>query len=183
MSKRLSMVVDGRDHIQGRPDARVTLVEYGDYECVHCGRAYLVVKALQRHLGAALRFVYRNFPLRELHPHAEAAARAAEAAAVQSKFWAMHDLLFENQRALGASDLRRYAGALSLDVSRWERDFSSETLAARVEQDLQSGLESGVGGTPSFFIDGSRHEGGADERSLLDALERAVRAPHLRAAT
>jgi len=179
MSERLSLAVSGRDHVQGRSDALVTLLEYGDYACVYCARAHAVVQAVQRHLGAALRFVFRNSPLRELHPRAESAARAAEAAALQGKFWEMHDALFENHRAQAEPDLRRHAQRLSLDLTQWEHDLHTQALAARVEEDLASGLEHGVNSTPTFFINGRLHEGAADERSLLSALEAAIRAHRL----
>src|SRR6476646_7201477 len=116
----LTLPVSERDHIQGPADAPVTLVEYGDYECPHCGRAYPVVKAIQRHFGRRLRFVFRNFPLAEAHPHAAHAAEAAEAAAAQGRFWEMHDSLFEHQQALDDRHLVEYAGALGLDTSRLE---------------------------------------------------------------
>src|ERR1700687_4188734 len=112
---KLTMPVGARDHAQGPDDAPVTLVEYGDYECPYCGEAYPIVKRLQKKMGDELRFVFRNFPLSEIHPHALAAARAAEAAARQSKFWEMHDLLYENQRALEGHHLKTLAESLELD--------------------------------------------------------------------
>src|SRR6187402_2647073 len=116
---RLTMPVGARDHVQGPAEAPVTLVEYGDYECPHCGRAYPIVKAVQKRLGTQLRFVFRNFPLSNAHPNAE----AAEAAAAQGKFWEMHDLLFEHQDALEREDLLRYAADLGLDVKRFRSEL------------------------------------------------------------
>jgi protein-disulfide isomerase len=170
----LALEVGDRDHTQGRPDAPLTLVEYGDYQCPHCGRAYPIIKAVQRHLGAALRFVYRNFPLREQHPDAEAAAEAAEAAGAQGKFWPMHDTLFENQSALGRAALARYAERLSVDVGRWTRDMELGLYRQRVQDDILSGVHSDVQGTPTFFINGYRHDAAFDERTLLTALEGAL---------
>jgi protein-disulfide isomerase len=172
---RLSVPVSDRDHIQGRSDALVTLVEYGDFECVHCGRAYHVVKAVQRHIAAPLRFVFRCFPLRDIHPHAELAARAAEAAGAQGQFWAMHDALFEHQHALGMDDLRGYARSIGLDLARWEHHMALPATAHEVEEELKGGLASGVRATPTFFINGAIYEGPADERSLLAVIEDVLR--------
>jgi protein-disulfide isomerase len=170
----LALEIGDRDHTQGRTDAPLTLVEYGDYQCPHCGHAYPIVKAVQRHLGAALRFVYRNFPLRELHPHAEAAAEAAEAAGAQGKFWQMHDALFENQAELGSAALARYAERLSVDMGRWTHDMKLGLYRQRVQDDIRSGVRSDVQGTPTFFINGYRHDAAFDERTLLAALESAI---------
>ena len=169
---RLSSPVTARDHAQGPPDAAVTLVEYGDYECPHCGRAYPIVKEIQKRLGSRLRFVFRNFPLKEIHPHAEHAAEAAEAAAVQGKFWEMHDTIFEHQRALDDRHLLEYAAELALDEARVQRELASHMHAARVREDFLSGIRSGVNGTPTFFINGIRHDDSWD----VDTLEQALRA-------
>jgi protein-disulfide isomerase len=169
---RLSSPVTARDHAQGTPDAAVTLVEYGDYECPHCGRAYPIVKAIQARLGSGLRFVFRNFPLKEIHPHAGHAAEVAEAAAAQGKFWEMHDRIFEHQRTLGDLHLLEFAAELNLDVERVKGELASHTHEARVREDFLSGIRSGVNGTPTFFINGIRHDGPWD----ADTLERALRA-------
>jgi protein-disulfide isomerase len=171
----LTPPVSTRDHAEGNADAPVTLVEYGDYECPHCGRAYPVVKAVQRRLGDDLRFVFRNFPLRNIHPHAEHAAEAAEAAATQGRFWEMHDTIFENQTALADHDLVRYAEDIGLDRSRFEREFKGGTYKPRVQEDFMSGIRSGVNGTPTFFINGRRYEGSSDQKHLTEALEAARR--------
>jgi len=170
-------VTEGRDHIQGPTEAAVTLVEYGDYECPYCGAAYPIVKEVQARLGDTLRFVFRNFPITTSHPHAEQAAEAAEAAAAQRKFWEMHDLLYENQRRLGDQDLRGYADQLGLDVELFDKELVEHVHAPRVREDFMSGVRSGVNGTPSFYINGTRHDDSYDLETLLAALEQAASAP------
>jgi protein-disulfide isomerase len=170
----LTIPVSADDHAQGPADAPLTLVEYGDYECPHCGRAYPIVKDVQRHFGARLRFVFRNFPLREAHPHAQHAAEAAEAAAAQGKFWEMHDTIFEHQFALGDPDLRSYAKGLALDMGRFDEELASHVHASRVRKDFGGGVRSGVNGTPTFFINGVRHDDSWDPASLIHRLERAL---------
>jgi protein-disulfide isomerase len=155
----LALPVGKRDHVRGTSDGAITLVEYGDYECPHCGRAYPAVKAIQQQLGDKLRFVFRNFPLTELHPHAELAAETAEAAATQGKFWEMHGALFEHQRALELEHIVGYATQLGLDAKQIVHDLERRVHLARVEEDFMSGARSGVHGTPTFFINGVRFEG------------------------
>ena len=162
-----------RDHFQGPANAAVTLVEYGDYECPYCGAAYPIIKEVQARMGESLRFVFRNFPITTSHPHAEQAAEAAEAAATQARFWEMHDLLYENQQALRDEDLRAHAGRLSLDVATFERELAEHVHAARVREDFMSGVRSGVNGTPTFYVNGVRHDGSYDLETLLGVLERA----------
>ena len=172
---RLALPVsDGRDHIQGPADAPVTLVEYGDYECPHCGRAYPIVKAIQKDMGKKLRFVYRNFPLRESHPHAQRAAEAAEAAGVQGRFWEMHDRLFERQFALEDDNLLEYAAELGLDVNRFWKEVVARVYEPRVREDFRSGVLSGVNGTPTFFINGVRYDDSWEFEPLLAALAEAA---------
>jgi protein-disulfide isomerase len=167
--------VNANDHAAGPDDAPVTLVEHGDYECPYCGMAYLVVKSAQRELGKQLRFVFRNFPLAEAHPHARLAAQAAEAAAAQGKFWEMHDLLFEHQDALEVEDITGYAKSLGLDTVQFGRDLKDGSYAKRVRDDFRSGVRSGVNGTPTFFINGSRYEGSwANEKAFIQALHEAA---------
>src|SRR5919202_4829506 len=145
-----------RDHIQGRDSAQVTLVEYGDYECPYCGQAYPIVKLVQKRLENKLRFVFRNFPITQIHPHAQHAAEAAEAAAVQNKFWQMHDYLFEHQKALDDGHLLEYAQKVGLeDIRKFEDDISKHVYAPLIEESLKGGIDSGVEGTPTFFINGS----------------------------
>jgi protein-disulfide isomerase len=169
----LTSPVGERDHAEGPATAAVTLVEYGDYECPYCGRAYPMVKEVQRRLGDRLRFVFREFPLAQAHPHAQHAAEAAEAAAAQGKFWEMHDELFEQQQALDDPHLVAYAERLHLDVPRFERDLSEHRFAARVREDFMSGLRSGVNGTPTFYVNGRRHDGSYDVETLVAAIEAA----------
>ncbi len=168
---RLTVPVGPGDHVQGPDDAPVTLVEYGDYECPYCGLAHPIVKRIQRAMGQNLRFVFRNFPLTEAHPHALHAAQAAEAAALQDKFWQMHDTLFENQETLEDEDLVAFAQELGLNLNKWRRDFSSEQVTTKIEEDLSSGIRSGVNGTPTFFINGERHDGSFEYEELLAALQ------------
>jgi protein-disulfide isomerase len=167
-------VSDDRDHIQGAPDATVTLVEYGDYECPYCGAAYPIVKRVQEAMGNGLRFVFRNFPIATAHPHAEQAAEAAEAAAAQGRFWPMHDLLYENQQRLEAEDLLAYAGRLGLDAARFNSEFEEHVHAPRVHEDFMSGVRSGVNGTPTFYVNGVRHDDSYDFETLLGALQQAA---------
>ena len=171
----LTPPVGERDHIAGPANAPVTLVEYGDFECPSCRKAYAMVKDLQRRLGDKLRFVFRNFPLTKIHPHAAHAAEAAEAAAAQGAFWQMHDRLFERQFALDDDNLIEYAGELGLDADRLRAELEGGTYRARVKDDAFSGLKSGVNGTPTFFIDGERYDGEHGTEPLFAALQAALR--------
>jgi protein-disulfide isomerase len=168
---KLTPPVSERDHVEGAAHARVTLVEYSDYECPYCGEAYPIVKALQKHFRNRLRLVFRNFPLSQAHPHATHAAHAAEAAAAQGKFWEMHDLLYENQQALEDENLAGYAEALGLDLPLFVRQMADPHIAAHVREDFLSGVKSGVNGTPTFFIKGARYEGSYDLASMIAAIE------------
>jgi protein-disulfide isomerase len=150
------------------------LCEYGDYECPFCGEAHLLLQRLLPQTAGRVALAYRNFPLSTVHPHAQAAAEAAEAAGAQGRFWEMHDVLFENQNALDPDALLEYAGALRLDVERFANDLISRRFADRVREDFLSGVRSGVNGTPTFFINGVRHDGGL--AALRDAFELALTA-------
>jgi protein-disulfide isomerase len=174
MSHHLTVPVGLRDHVEGDARALVTLVEYGDYECPHCGMAHPIVKAIQGHFGPRLRFVFRNFPLNEAHPHAELAAEAAEAASRQGRFWEMHDALFEHQADLEGEALVAYAAEVGLDLERWLGDLRSHAFAARVREDFMSGVRSGVPATPTFFINGEEHEGAFDYETLREAIDAAL---------
>jgi protein-disulfide isomerase len=167
-------VSPARDHIRGPLDAPVTLVEYGDYECPYCGAAHGIVNAVQARMANRLCFVYRHFPLTTLHPHAQLAAEAAEAAGAQKEFWAMHDVLFENQQQLDPPYLLAYAEALGLDTGRFSAELAEHVHAPKVREDFMSGVRSGVNGTPTFFINGVRHDGSWDAPALLAALQRAA---------
>jgi Na+/H+ antiporter NhaA len=166
-----------RDHVRGPLDAPVTVVEYGDLECPYCGQAEAVVRGLLADFGD-IRYVWRHLPLADVHPNAQLAAEAAEAAAEQGAFWQMHDLLLDHQSALQASDLLRHAEGIGLDTERFERDLRARIGAARVAEDVESADRSGVSGTPTFFINGQRHHGAYD----IAGLSAAVRAVRERAA-
>jgi protein-disulfide isomerase len=170
LAPKSALPMPDRDHIQGPIDAPIALVEYGDYECPYCGEAYPIVKAIQERLGDRLCFAFRNFPLVNSHPHAEHAAEAAEAAGAQGRFWEMHDLLYENQDALEDEYLARYAATLGLDAERLIKEVLADTHTGRVREDFRSGARLGVNGTPSFFINGVRYDGGPDVEELLTAL-------------
>jgi protein-disulfide isomerase len=168
-------VSEERDHIRGPREAPVTLVEYGDYECPFCGQAYYVVKEIEQRDGNLMRFVFRNFPLTTVHPHAERAAEAAEAAGDQGKFWEMHDCLFENQQSLKDEDLLECGVPAGLDIHRIARDIREGRYLKRIREDFLSGVRSGVNGTPTFFINGVRHDGPWDLVTLMTAIEDASR--------
>lgn len=171
---RLTLPVGSRDHTAGPAAAPLTLVEYGDYQCPYCRQAFPIVKEVRRQLGTQLRFVFRNFPLTQIHPQAQHAAEAAEAAAAQGAFWQMHDRLFERQFALDDESLVSYAADLGLDADRFRQELIAGTYAKHVREDFMSGVRSGVNGTPTFFINGRRHDAGYDLESLLAALRAAV---------
>jgi protein-disulfide isomerase len=163
-----------RDHIRGSVNASLVLVEYGDYECPHCGAAHLVIKEILERLGEQLQYVFRHFPLTTVHPHAQQAAEAVEAAGAQGKFWAMHDVLFSNQERLAGPFLLGYARTLGLDVERFGRELATAAYAPKVREDFVSGVRSGVNGTPTFFINGLRHDGDWDLPSFMVALREAA---------
>lgn len=174
----LTVPVNPGDHVQGVIDAQVTLVEYGDYQCPYCGEAYPIVKRLQKKMDGDLLFVFRNFPLTEIHPHALAAACAGEAAGLQGRFWEMHDLLYENQARLEDENLIAFARKLKLDVERFRRDLSSNDVTTKLEADFSGGIRSGVNGTPTFYINGVRHDGSYEYEHLLAALQEQLEPTH-----
>ncbi|RKG92051.1 DsbA family protein [Corallococcus terminator] len=167
---RLHRPTGQEDHFQGSRDAPLLLVEFGDYQCPYCGRAYGEVKRLQEALGDRMALVFRNFPLTQAHPLALQAAEAAEAAGAQGRFWEMHDLLFENQDALELPVLLSHAEGLELDVDRFRKDLASHRYEERIRRDFMDGVRSGVNGTPTFFINGHRHDGDFSTASLLAAM-------------
>ncbi|ADW68314.1 DsbA family protein [Granulicella tundricola] len=172
----LTVPVGPKDHTQGPTDAPITLVEYGDFQCPSCGSAYTVVKKLQRHFGKRLRFVFRHFPLTDMHPMAEPAAEAAEYAATESeeKFWAMHDLLFENQQTLSTDLFADLAEELELDATKLEKAVHTHKFKSRIAADLESGDASGLTGTPTFYINGHQHKTAYDYTTLSEAIETAL---------
>ncbi len=172
--------VSEHDHVAGSLHSPVVLVEYGDYECPYCGRAYPIIQLAQRTLGDRLAFVFRNFPLGEVHPHAVLAAEAAEAAGAQGKFWEMHDQIYEHQDALEADDLLGYADSLGLDTARMAQELKDGTYTKRVRGDFNSGVRSGVNGTPTFFVNGTRFDGDwSDPTEFMSMLAQVAEHPNL----
>jgi protein-disulfide isomerase len=176
----LTPQVSEHDHVQGSPNAPIVLVEYGDYQCPSCGMAYPLLKAVQRALGDELCLVYRNFPLREIHPNAEHAAESAETVAAEKgndAFWTMHDTLFEHQDALGVKHLIRYANSVGVDEETLISALEEGTYEPRVRSDFRGGVRSGVNGTPTFFINGERYDGmWSDAGAFVSALRDAAQA-------
>ena len=166
----LAPLDENADHVRGSPVGHL-ITEYGDYECPYSRQAFHAIEVVEQQLSGNIRFAFRHFPLTSIHPHALAAAAAAEAAARQGRFWDMHELLFHRQKALEDGDLRNYAAQLGLDVAAFDRDRASSEVADRIRRDVDGGLASGqVMGTPTLFIDGVVHRGGYDPPALLAAL-------------
>ncbi|MCZ4244524.1 DsbA family protein [Pedobacter punctiformis] len=159
----LKPAVGSQDHVQGDDSASIEIVEYGDYQCPHCGNAYPIVKEIQETFGDQIRFVFRNFPLSESHEYAFSAALAAEAAALQDKFWEMHDALYENQSRMDDDLFEELAIQIGLDIEQFRKDFESANLEQRIEFDFESGIRSGVNGTPSFYVNGEKFDGGVTD--------------------
>lgn len=173
-TSKLILPVSERDHLRGSATALVTLVDYGDYECPYCGEVYPVVEELQQALGDRLLFALRHFPLAQMHPHAQAAAEAAEAAGAQDMFWEMHAALYTHQHALDGAHLLKYAIAIGLDPTAFREALVARSFENRVREDFLSGVRSGVNGTPTFFIDGVRYDGPRDFGSMLLVLAEAA---------
>ncbi|SRR6266404_1016994 len=159
------------DHVEGKKDAPVELVEYGDYQCPYCGEAYPIIKNIQKELGERLKFIFRNFPLKKIHPDALKAAIASEAADLQGKYWQMHDLLFENQKSLNPHSLLLYADELNLNMDQFEADLVDQRLEKKVLDDFYSGLRSGVNATPTFFINGEKYNDDWRSKRFLEFLQ------------
>jgi protein-disulfide isomerase len=175
----LEVPVSARDHAQGEAQAPVTLVEYGDYECPYCAEAYDVVRELVGRYGDNLQFVFRNFPLQQIHPLALPAAEVAESAGVLGRFWPMHEWLYENQERWahsGPNALLSGVQALDIDEADFQQALRDPQVSSRIEEDVQGGVQSGVQGTPTFFINGWLHEGGNDADSLSEAIDAALAA-------
>ncbi|MEA1848851.1 thioredoxin domain-containing protein [Chryseobacterium sp. MHB01] len=164
--------VSKTDHAQGNDNADLTIVEYGDYQCPYCGAAYPVLKELMKEFEGQVKFVFRNFPLSEMHPYARPAAIAAEAADLQGKFWEMHDVIYENQQSLNENFLFQLAEKIGLNLSQFKEDIQKPELEKKVDSDFESGIISGVNGTPSFFINGNKFNGGAED--LLELVRENV---------
>jgi protein-disulfide isomerase len=161
----------GTDHVRGSIDAPISVVEYGDYECPYTGMAYPIVKEIMKKFNNKIYFVFRNFPLNSIHPHAQHAAEAAEVASAQDKFWQMHDYLFEHQKALDDNHLLQYAEKVGLDVNKFKKEISGHVYAPLIEGSLKSGIESGVQGTPTFFVNGERYEDSWDLETFSSSLK------------
>jgi protein-disulfide isomerase len=174
---RLAVPVGSEDHVIGSDSAGITLVEYGDFECPYCARAAPVVSELRRVFGDDLRFVFRNMPLAEIHPHAEHAAQAAEAVALQGRFWEMHDLLFGHRADLSDVALLRYAAQAGADATLVAEALRLGTTRARVERDVDGGIRSGVTGTPTFFVNGTRYDGSSSLEPFSEYLRGLSRPP------
>ena len=173
MMSKLIIPVSSNDHIYGNEDTSITLVEYGDYECPYCGAAYPIVKRIQKHFGKRIRFVFRNFPLIESHPHAGIAAITAEFASTHNKYWEMHDILYENQENLELPDLLSYAESLSLPQKELKNAIEKEMYSEKIKNDFMGGVRSGVNATPTFYINGFHHNGSFEYETLLDAINNA----------
>lgn len=171
----MAISLNDSDHIQGPINALIELVEYGDYECPYCSKAYYIVKQIQKELGCDLKFVFRNFPLTEMHPYALHAAIAAEAAAAQGKFWEMHDILFENQEHLDDSYLLQYAKAIGLDIKTFEEAFDKDEYYQKIKNDYSSGIDNGVEGTPTFYVNGKIYKGDWMDSKFLQDLKEIIR--------
>ena len=175
-SKKLTVPVNiGSDHIRGSINAPITIVEYGDYECPHTGMAYPVVQDIMKQFGDQIYFVFRNFPLNDIHPHAQHAAEAAEAAAAQDKFWQMHDYLFEHQKALDDNHLLEYAQKVGLDIDKFKKEMSEHVYTPLINKSLKAGIDSGVEGTPTFFVNGVRYENSWDLDTFSSMLKNLTR--------
>ena len=168
--------VTADDHVRGRADAPVTVLEYGDYECPFCRGASRDVHRLLDSRPGLIRFVFRNFPIPQLHPHAEQAAEAAEAAGAQGKFWPMYELLLQPASRLGLDSLLDYAADLGLDLARFRDEVTGQAYAAKIERDVQQGIRDGVNATPKFYVDGERIDGKLPLEGVEDAIRAAVRA-------
>ena len=166
--------IAGDDWIRGRADAPVTILEYGDFECPYCAMARPVLEGLVNEYSEDIRLVYRHFPITTTHPHARIAAESAEAAGAQGKFWEMHDMLFTHQDRLEFEDLRRYAQAVGLDLRRFDQEMQNRVYEDEVRRDYRRGIQDGVNGTPSIFINGLRYDGPRDYGSILAAIESRV---------
>lgn len=172
----LAKPVDQTDHVLGPADAAVTLVEYGDFQCPYCRAAHFYLKNVLATMGNDMRFVFRHMPLTQIHPMAQLAAEASEAAGAQGKFWPMHDAIYENQDLLSPALLTRLAHRLGLDMQRFADDTNSHRFFSKVREDFMSAVRSGAAGTPCFFIDGELYEGSFDDEALIEALRFAARA-------
>ncbi len=172
----LKPAVNNKDHITGNENAAIELVEYGDYQCPHCGHAHPIIKGILQTIGKDIKFVFRNFPLQEMHPDAVTAAVSTEAAALQDKYWEMHDTVFEHQNHLSANHLFQYAEQTGLDMQQFATDIQKDELLDKVQNDFESGVRSGVNGTPTFFINGVKYNGSWEKEDFLPHLQSIINA-------
>jgi len=172
--QKLVLPVSERDHFRGNLEAPITLLEYGDYECPDCFHAAPIVNELRRDFGDRLRFVFQHFPNSTIHPHASVAAQGAEAAGAQGKFWEMHDVLYKHQKDLIDHDITHFALMIGIEPYRFEAEISSQRYAPRVAEDYQSGVSSGVKGTPTFFINGLRYRGTAEKDAMAQSIQQVL---------
>lgn len=171
----MSIQVNKTDHVQGNENAKIELIEYGDYQCPYCRKAHYIIKEIQKELGNNLKFVFRNFPLVELHPNALNASVCAEVAGGEGKFWQMHDILFENQRHLDDSDLIKYAKEIGMNEENFKNNFGKEKFLQKIKNDYNSGMENDVEGTPTFFINGEVFNGNWMTSELSEYLRSLVK--------
>ena len=174
MPSKLTPPLDQHDHVLGPPDALVQLVEFGDYQCPHCGAAYPVLKQLQKTYAEKMLFAFRNFPLANAHEYALSAAIAAEAAGRQHRYWEMHDLIFENQVLLSEEVFAEFARELALNPAVFEKDMQDEALREKVETDFESGVRSGVNGTPTFYMNGHKYTGDYSYKALSAGIDKYI---------
>ncbi|WP_158976474.1 DsbA family protein [Cellulophaga sp. L1A9] len=168
----LHPAINHSDHIKGNLNARLEIVEYGDFECGYCGAAHLIIETIMKEFGHQIKFVFRNFPLSEIHTNAREAAKATEAAALQGKYWEMHNSIFENQEYLQPNDFVQRAENLGLDIQKFKMDMRQNNIAEKIDIDFESGIRSGVNGTPSFFVNGNKFDG--DASKLLELIQERV---------
>ncbi len=171
----MGLHINKEDHVQGDKNAPVVRIEYGDFQCPYCRKAHYIVKGIQKELGDKVAFVFRNFPLTDLHPNALHAAIAAEVAGAQGKFWEMYDILFENQKFLDDSYLMQYAKIVGLNANEFEQDFEEDEFYDKVKDDYESGEHNGVEGTPTFFINGKLFEGNWMDPGFVEHVKKAIK--------
>lgn len=170
-----SLNITGKDHIHGKEGASIELVEYGDFQCPYCRKAYFIVKEIEKELGSNLKYVFRNFPLTELHPNALNSAITAEIAGGKGKFWQMHDILFENQKHLEDSDLLEYAKKVGISETDFREEFDDDMYYNKIREDYNSGVKYNVEGTPTFFINGQKFDGNWMDSEFIDYIKAFVK--------
>lgn len=168
----LHPAVNNSDHLKGNLNANLEIVEYGDFECPHCAAAHPIIEKIMQEFGRQIKFIFRNFPLSEMHANAREAAKAAEAAGLQGKYWEMHNSIFENQEYLQPNDFVKRAEKLGLDIQKFKMDMQNPIIGDKIDSDFESGIRSGVNGTPSFFINGNKFDG--DASNLYQLIQESI---------